>query len=71
MCRSIKQLRSIEPEATPEDVQAAALQFVRKISGYRQPSQVNSRAFDKAVSDIAKISQKLLADLIVRGQPVR
>lgn len=71
MCRSIKQLRSVEPEATPEDVEAAALQFVRKISGYRQPSRVNLKAFDKAVSDIAKISQKLLDDLIVRGQPAR
>ncbi|MCH7667995.1 MAG: DUF2277 domain-containing protein [Acidobacteria bacterium] len=68
MCRSIKKLRSIEPAATPEDVEAAALQFVRKISGFRQPSKVNLRAFDFAVSGIARVSQTLLDDLIVRGQ---
>ena len=66
MCRSIKTLRSLEPPATDNDVEAAALQFVRKISGYRKPSQANEMAFDAAVADIAAISQNLLDNLVIR-----
>lgn len=65
MCRSIKVLRKLEPAATGEDVRAAALQYVRKISGYRKPSQANSAAFDRAVEDIAAASETLLAALVV------
>lgn len=67
MCRSIKTLRSIEPAATPEEVEAAALQFVRKISGYRKPSKANQKVFDRAVREITRSSEKLLNDLVVRG----
>lgn len=62
MCRSIKTLRGAEP-ATDDDIQAAALQFVRKISGYRQPSRANADAFDTAVDEIAEASRRLLAGL--------
>ena len=63
MCRSIKQLRSVEHPATDEEVRAAALQFVRKISGYRAPSRVNAPAFEQAVDDIASVSRTLLRSL--------
>jgi hypothetical protein len=59
MCRSIKTLR-IDRPATEEEVQAAALQFVRKVSGFRQPSKANAEAFDQAVADIAHASRRLL-----------
>lgn len=63
MCRSIKTLRSLEPAASAEDINAAALQYVRKISGYRTPSVANQPAFDSAVAEIAAASEKLLASL--------
>ena len=63
MCRSIKQLRRAGAPPTEEDLQAAALQFVRKISGYRVPSRTNRPAFDRAVSEIAVSSRQLLAAL--------
>ena len=66
MCRSIKTLRSVEPAATEDDVRAAALQFVRKISGYHKPSQANEHAFEHAVADIADASRRLLDALVVR-----
>ena len=64
MCRSIKVLRSAEAPPTPEDVRAAALQYVRKISGYRKPSQANAEAFDLAVDEITEASEKLLESLV-------
>jgi hypothetical protein len=67
MCRSIKTLRSAEAPATDEEIEAAALQFVRKISGYRQPSRANSEVFEWAVTDIAEISRRLLDGLVVRS----
>ena len=66
MCRNIKTLRSQEPPVTGEDISAAALQFVRKISGYRTPSRANRPAFDQAVNEIAAASEKLLASLQTR-----
>jgi len=60
MCRSIKVLRNPEQLATAEEVSAAALQYVRKISGFRKPSKANQEAFDMAVSEIADSSQRLL-----------
>jgi len=68
MCRSIKTLRT-EPEVTTEDVEAAALQYVRKISGYRKPSLANQAVFDQAVADIAAATDRLLDNLVTR-QPV-
>ena len=63
MCRSIKQLRHATQPPTEAEIQAAALQFVRKISGYRTPSRANQAAFDAAVTDIACITQRLLEQL--------
>ena len=67
MCRSIKVLRSLDSPATDADIEAAALQFVRKISGYRQPSKANVEAFDMAVSEVAEASRRLLSQLAVRA----
>ena len=66
MCRSIKTLRAQEPPATEADINAAALQFVRKISGYRSPSRANQAAFDQAVAEVAAAAEKLLASLQTR-----
>ena len=66
MCRSIKTLRRAEEPATPDEVRAAALQFVRKVSGYRVPSQRNTEAFDAAVAEIADASARLLDSLATR-----
>ncbi len=66
MCRSIKTLRSAETTATDDEIYAASLQFVRKVSGYRVPSQANEEAFNAAVDEIAASSQRLLASLKTR-----
>lgn len=66
MCRSIKQLRNTEIPATEEEIRAAALQFVRKVSGYRKPSKVNEEVFEKAIEEIALATQKLLDNLAVK-----
>jgi hypothetical protein len=63
MCRSIKTLRRKDENPTDQEIQDAALQFVRKISGYRAPSRVNTRAFDAAVNDISVSSRRLLDTL--------
>ncbi len=60
MCRSIKTLRRPDEPATEEEVRAAALQFVRKVSGYRVPSKANTEAFDAAVDEVAEASKRLL-----------
>src|SRR5690349_12435039 len=65
MCRSIKTLRRPEPVATPQEVEAAALQFVRKISGFRKPSKRNQESFDRAVREITAASARMLAHLEV------
>lgn len=71
MCRSIKTLRPpFTDEVTPQDVRAAALQYVRKISGFRAPASHNQEAFDRAVDEIAASTSALLADIQVRGQRV-
>jgi hypothetical protein len=67
MCRSIVQLRS-EAAATDEDIEAAALQFVRKISGFRKPSKANEEVFAAAVAEISRSSRTLLEGLVVRGR---
>lgn len=63
MCRSIKTLRNPEIPATEEEIRAAALQFVRKVSGYRKPSKVNAEAFERAVEEVARTTQLLLNEL--------
>ncbi len=64
MCRSIKTLRRREEPATEEEIQAAALQFVRKVSGYRVPSRANQAVFDQAVIDVAAATRVLLEALV-------
>ena len=66
MCRSIKTLRRSDTPVTDEEVHAAALQFVRKISGYRKPSRANEEAFNRAVDEIALTSRALLESLVAR-----
>jgi hypothetical protein len=66
MCRSIKVLRRPGDPVTPEEVSAAALQFVRKISGFQRPSQINEQAFQNAVDEIASASQRLLESIAQR-----
>ena len=65
MCRSIQQLRGTEPAATADEIRDAALQYVRKISGYRQPSAANEEAFEAAVSDVAAATRELLDGLVI------
>lgn len=69
MCRSIKVLRS-DDGASDQEVREASLQFVRKISGYRQPSKANSEVFDEAVEEIEAASRRLLDGLVTRSKPV-
>jgi hypothetical protein len=66
MCRSIKTLRHPEETATDEEIRAAALQFVRKVSGFRHPSRVNAHVFDETVDEIARSSKRLLTGLKTR-----
>ena len=63
MCRSIKKLRLPDGPATRQEIEASALQFVRKVSGYRKPSRINSEAFETAVREISNITEELLVAL--------
>jgi hypothetical protein len=67
MCRNIQQLRGAEPAATQVEVRDAALQYVRKVSGYRTPSASNQATFERAVDEVAAATRRLLDDLIVGG----
>ncbi len=67
MCRNIKTLFNFEPPATDEEVRAASLQFVRKLSGFQKPSQANEAAFDHAVSQIAEVARHLLDSLVTHA----
>jgi len=69
MCRNIKTLHNFEPPATDEEVRAAALQYVRKVSGSTKPSRANEAVFERAVDDIAHVTQHLLADLVTAASP--
>jgi hypothetical protein len=69
MCRSIQTLYNVEPEASRGEARAAALQYVRKISGYRKPSQANEHAFEHAVDEIAEITWRLLHQLETPAAP--
>jgi hypothetical protein len=70
MCRSIKTLRVLDEPAAPDDVHAAALQYVRKVSGYRRPSPINEAAFNAAVQEVAAASQRLL-EAVTATHPAR
>jgi hypothetical protein len=63
MCRNIKTLFNFEPPATEDEIQASALQFVRKLSGFARPSQANAAAFDRAVAEVSEAARRLLASL--------
>jgi hypothetical protein len=69
MCRNIKTLFNFEPPVTDEEIRAASLQFVRKISGFNKPSRANEAAFNSAVADIARISSQLLVSLESTAAP--
>lgn len=69
MCRNIKPLFNFEPHATEDEIHGAALQFVRKISGYNAPSQINKHAFNHAVEDVMFAAQKLLDSLVTNTEP--
>ncbi len=69
MCRSIKTLFNFDPPATDEEINAAALQFVRKLSGYHEPSQANAEAFNQAVEETAVVARRLLTSLTTAADP--
>jgi hypothetical protein len=69
MCRNIRPLHNFEPPATSQEVHDAALQFVRKVSGTTRPSVANQEAFDRAVHEIAHVTQHLLDDLVTSARP--
>ena len=69
MCRNIKPLFNFSPPATDDEIRAAALQFVRKISGSRQPSRANQAAFDRAVDEVAAAARTLLVSLVTSADP--
>jgi hypothetical protein len=69
MCRNIRTLFNFEPPATSEEVRAASLQFVRKLSGYTKPSRANEQAFQLAVERVAAVAQELLASLVTSAEP--
>ena len=69
MCRNIRPLYNFEPRATEDEIEAAALQYVRKISGSTKPSKANEEAFNRAVDEIAHISRHLLEDLVTTAPP--
>jgi len=69
VCRNIKVLYNFEPSATDDEIRAAALQFVRKISGFARPSDANERAFNRAVDEVTKASSKLLNSLVTTASP--
>lgn len=69
MCRNIRTLYNFDPPASQEEVEAAALQYVRKISGFTKPSQANEEAFNHAVEEVAAISRQLLDELVTKAPP--
>jgi hypothetical protein len=69
MCRNIRVLHNFEPPATPEEIEAAAEQYVRKISGASKPSKANEAAFERAVAEVTAASKRLLASLVTSAPP--
>ena len=69
MCRSIKTLFNFDPPATDDEVRSASLQFVRKLSGFHQPSQANQAAFERAVDEVGLAARRLLDNLVTNGAP--
>jgi hypothetical protein len=69
MCRNIRTLFNFDPPATDDEVRAASIQFVRKLSGFTKPSQANAAAFDQAVDDVAVVARRLLDSLVTASTP--
>ena len=69
MCRNIRTLHNFQPPATRDEVEASALQYVRKISGYTKPSQANAEAFERAVAEVAAVTNRLLDELTTNAPP--
>jgi hypothetical protein len=69
MCRNIKTLFNFDPPATDEEIRAASVQFVRKLSGFAKPSQANADVFDRAVDDVAEIARRLIDSLVTTAEP--
>lgn len=69
MCRNIKTLFNFDPPATEQEIKAASLQFVRKLSGFHEPSKVNEAAFNTAINEVTVIAQKLLSSLTTQAEP--
>jgi hypothetical protein len=69
MCRNIRPLFNYEPPVTSDEIRAASLQFVRKVSGFPRPSQANAEAFDRAVDEVAHAVRHLLASLVTTAEP--
>ncbi len=69
MCRNIRNLHNFDPPTSEEEVRDAALQYVRKVSGSTKPSQANAEAFDRAVHDIAHVTERLLSELVSAAPP--
>lgn len=70
MCRNIQRLYNFEPPATPEEIRAASLQFVRKVSGFTKPSKANEIAFQRAVEEVSEVVQTLLNSLVTKSPPL-
>jgi hypothetical protein len=69
MCRNIRTLYNFEPPATEQEVRGAAVQYVRKISGFTKPSQANAEAFERAVDEVAEVTDRLLSELVTTAPP--
>ncbi len=69
MCRNIRTLHNFTPPATAEEVRASSLQFVRKLSGFTKPSQLNEQAFDRAVDEVVRVVDELLHSLVTQAPP--
>ena len=69
MCRNIRTLHNFDPPASEDEIRASALQYVRKISGFSKPSQVNSEAFERAVDEVTAVSTRLLGELVTNAPP--
>jgi hypothetical protein len=69
MCRNIKTLFNFDPPATDEEIRAASLQFVRKLSGFTKPSKANEAAFDRAIDEVAKVARRLIDSLETTAEP--
>jgi hypothetical protein len=69
MCRNIRTLFNFDPPATDEEIRAASVQFVRKLSGFNKPSKANEPAFEQAIDDVAKIARRLIGSLVTTAEP--